>query len=168
MHHSATRNLITIHCFNLKPHPHLHMNSEWGMRKWEKCWCGHVAEAQRTAFVCAANVRWTAERYSLGVGTAKKNTLAMLSVCLTRRMPNKPLLGIVQMWTYLNGSMFGGAYGDARMPNWPHRHRTPLPGSPHRACVVTRGNALRQATLLPSFLLCYSSVWKVRLHSPFI
>ncbi len=24
-------------------------------------------------------------------------------------------------------SMFGGAYGDARMPNWPHRHRTPLP-----------------------------------------
>ncbi len=25
-------------------------------------------------------------------------------------------------------SMFGGAYGDARMPNWPHWHRTPLPG----------------------------------------
>ncbi len=25
-------------------------------------------------------------------------------------------------------SMFGGAYGDTRMPNWPHRHRTPLPG----------------------------------------
>ncbi len=24
--------------------------------------------------------------------------------------------------------MFGGAYGDARMPNWPHRHHTPLPG----------------------------------------
>ncbi len=24
-------------------------------------------------------------------------------------------------------SMFGGAYGDARMPNWPHWHRTPLP-----------------------------------------
>ncbi len=24
--------------------------------------------------------------------------------------------------------MFGGAYGDACMPNWPHRHRTPLPG----------------------------------------
>ncbi len=24
--------------------------------------------------------------------------------------------------------MFGGAYGDARMPNWPHWHRTPLPG----------------------------------------
>ncbi len=25
-------------------------------------------------------------------------------------------------------SMFGGAYGDARMPNWPHWHHTPLPG----------------------------------------
>ncbi len=25
-------------------------------------------------------------------------------------------------------SMFGGAYGDARMPNWPHWHRTLLPG----------------------------------------
>ncbi len=25
-------------------------------------------------------------------------------------------------------SMFGGAYGDAHMPNWPHRHRTLLPG----------------------------------------
>ncbi len=23
--------------------------------------------------------------------------------------------------------MFGGAYDDARMPNWPHGHRTPLP-----------------------------------------
>ncbi len=25
-------------------------------------------------------------------------------------------------------SMFGGAYVDACMPNWPHWHRTPLPG----------------------------------------
>ncbi len=25
-------------------------------------------------------------------------------------------------------SMFGVAYGDARIPNWPHLHRTPLPG----------------------------------------
>ncbi len=24
--------------------------------------------------------------------------------------------------------MFGGEYGDARMPNWPHWLRTPLPG----------------------------------------
>ncbi len=23
--------------------------------------------------------------------------------------------------------MFGGAYGNARMANWPHWHRTPLP-----------------------------------------
>ncbi len=30
--------------------------------------------------------------------------------------------------TQTNGMpYFGGAYGDARMPNWPHRHRTPLP-----------------------------------------
>ncbi len=28
---------------------------------------------------------------------------------------------------YHDISMFCGAYGDARMPNWPHRHRTPLP-----------------------------------------
>ncbi len=30
-------------------------------------------------------------------------------------------------------SMFGRAYGDARMPNWPHWHQTPLPG------IVTTG-----------------------------
>ncbi len=24
--------------------------------------------------------------------------------------------------------MFGGAYGDARVPNWPHQHGNPLPG----------------------------------------
>ncbi len=35
--------------------------------------------------------------------------------------------------------MFGGAYGDARMQNWPHWHRTPCPGSPQRACVETKG-----------------------------
>ncbi len=65
--------------------------------------------------------------------------------------------------------MFGRAYGDARMPNWPHWHRTPLPG------IVTTGlrrdkggNVLGQATFLSPFLLCYSSVWMVRLHSPFI
>ncbi len=28
----------------------------------------------------------------------------------------------------LEWSMFSGAYGDACMPNWPHLHRTPLPG----------------------------------------
>ncbi len=28
---------------------------------------------------------------------------------------------------FLEGSMFGGAYGHANMPNWPHRHRTPSP-----------------------------------------
>ncbi len=44
----------------------------------------------------------------------------------------------------------------------------PCPGSPHQACVGTRGNALRQATFLPSFLHCYLCVWMVRLHSPFI
>ncbi len=29
-------------------------------------------------------------------------------------------------------------YGDARMPNWPHRHRTPCPGLPYWACVAAR------------------------------
>ncbi len=45
----------------------------------------------------------------------------------------------------------------------------PCPGSPQRACVETKGgNALGQATFLPPFLLCYSSVRTVRLHSLFV
>ncbi len=36
---------------------------ERGMRKWEKCWCGRVAQVQRTAFVYVGNVWWTAKRY---------------------------------------------------------------------------------------------------------
>ncbi len=55
--------------------------------------------------------------------------------------------------------MFGGAYGEARMPNWPHWHRTPLPGI---ATMYLRrdkgGNALGQATFLPPFLDSISSV----------
>ncbi len=43
-----------------------------------------------------------------------------------------------------------GAYGNARMSNWPHRHG--CPGSPHQVYVETRGNALRQAPFLPPFL----------------
>ncbi len=37
---------------------------------------------------------------------------------------------LAQQWlvTLLPGSMFGRLYGDARMPNWSHWHRTPLPG----------------------------------------
>ncbi len=50
-----------------------------------------VAEEQQTAFVYAANIRWTAERYPFWVGTSKKNTFAMLGIRLTRRMPNKPI-----------------------------------------------------------------------------
>ncbi len=34
--------------------------------------------------------------------------------------------------------MFGRASGGARTPDWPHRHLTPYPGSPHWACVGTR------------------------------
>ncbi len=65
--------------------------------------------------------------------------------------------------------MFGGAYGDARMPNWPHRHCTPLPGIATTGLRLDKGgNALGQATFLPQFLLCYSSVWTMRLHSPFV
>ncbi len=59
-----------------------------------ECWCGHVAVAQWTAFVCAVNVRWTAKHCLFEVGTSKKNTFAMLCVCLTRRTPNKSLFGI--------------------------------------------------------------------------
>ncbi len=45
----------------------------------------------------------------------------------------------------------------------------PCPGSPLRACVGTKGgNTLGQATFLPPFLLCYSSMRMVRLHSPFV
>ncbi len=65
--------------------------------------------------------------------------------------------------------MFGGVYGDARMPNWPHWHHTPLPGIATMSLRRDKGeNALGQATFLPPFLLCYSSVRMVRLHSPFI
>ncbi len=60
---------------------------------WEKC-CECVAEVQQTAFICVANVRWTAECYQFGVGTSKINTFTMLGVHLTRRMPNKQLFGI--------------------------------------------------------------------------
>ncbi len=34
--------------------------------------------------------------------------------------------------------MVGGAYGDARMPNWPHRYRTPLPRITSSGCIGTR------------------------------
>ncbi len=64
--------------------------------------------------------------------------------------------------------MFGGAYGNARMPNWLHWHRTPCPGLPQWACIETKGERFRVATFLPPFLLCYSKVRTVRLHSPFI
>ncbi len=51
-------------------------------------------EVLGTAFTCAANIRWTAKHYLFGVGTSKKNMFAMLGICLTRPMPNKPLFGI--------------------------------------------------------------------------
>ncbi len=67
-------------------------------------------------------------------------------------------------------SMFGGGpYGDAHMPNWPHWHRTPLPGIATTGLRRDKGGStLGQATCLPPFLLCYLSVRTVRLHSPFI
>ncbi len=100
----------------VKQRPHLYANAERGVRKWEKFWCGHVAEAQRTAFVCATNVRWTAEHYPFEVGTSKKNTFTMLGVRLTRWTSKNLLLAFVwvrlsptclvririQMWTYLH------------------------------------------------------------------
>ncbi len=49
--------------------------------------------------------------------------------------------------------MFGEAYGDARMPNWPHWHRTPLPG------ITT--TALRRDVryLIPAILWLIWSFW---------
>ncbi len=48
--------------------------------------------------------------------------------------------------------MFGGAYGDARMPNWLHLHRTPLPGIATMGLRrANGGNTLGQATFLPHF-----------------
>ncbi len=45
----------------------------------------------------------------------------------------------------------------------------PLTRDRHNGCVSRqRGNALRQATFLHPFLLCYSSVWMVQLLSPFV
>ncbi len=75
---------------SLKQCPHLYANAEWGMQKWEKCWCGRVAKAQRTAFVCVANIWWTA-KCLFEIGTSKKNTFAMLGVRSTRWTPNNPL-----------------------------------------------------------------------------
>ncbi len=46
---------------------------EWGMWKWEKCWCECVAEVQRSAFIYVANFRWTVHRYLLsGLYTIRK------------------------------------------------------------------------------------------------
>ncbi len=86
--------LVRVIEYGLKPHPHLYANAEWNIWKWEKCWCECVAKAVRTAFICAANVQWTAKQYLFGVVISKKNTFAMLGIRLTRRTPNKPLFGI--------------------------------------------------------------------------
>ncbi len=74
-----------------------------------------VFKAQQTAFVCVANVRWTAERYLFGVSTLEKNTFTMLGIHLTRRTPNKALFGIrshsradvnipIEIWSFLPSS----------------------------------------------------------------
>ncbi len=39
--------------------------------------------------------------------------------------------------------MFGGAYGGARMPNWPHWHRTPLPGIATTGLLRDKGGNLK-------------------------
>ncbi len=84
-----------MHC--VKPHPHLYVNAECSMWKWEKSWCGRVAEGLRTAFVCAANIWWTAERYPFGVGTSEINTSTMLGVCVTRQTTFWHLFGFASV-----------------------------------------------------------------------
>ncbi len=44
----------------------------------------------------------------------------------------------------------------------------PCPGSPQWACIVTRGEHFEAGNLSAPFLLCYLSVWMVRLRSPFV
>ncbi len=48
--------------------------------------------------------------------------------------------------------MFGGAYGDARMPNWPHRHYTSLPGIASPGLRRNKGGTLwGRQTFCPHF-----------------
>ncbi len=54
-------------------------------------------------------------------------------------------------------------YGDTRMLTWLHRHHTHCLRLFHRACIVTRRNALGQANYPSPFPAPYSLV---RLHSP--
>ncbi len=62
------------------------------------------------------------------------------------------IMEVILIWPM---SIFGGAYGDARMPNWPHWHRTPLPGISTTGLRRDKGgNASGQATFLPPFLQC--------------
>ncbi len=51
--------------------------------------------------------------------------------------------------------MFGGAYGDARMPNWLHIHRTALPLRRHKGEHFEAGNLSGPISLLlECFLFC--------------
>ncbi len=51
-------------------------------------------------------------------------------------------------------SLGGGPYSDARMLNWPHRHRTPLSWIASLGLHRNTGNALRQETFLHPFFRC--------------
>ncbi len=54
----------------------------------------------------------------------------------------------------------GGAYGNARIPNWPHRTAPLALGLSYRSCIMTRGNILGQATYCPIsfFLTCWCNL----------
>ncbi len=63
-------------------------------------------------------------------------------------------------------SMFGGAYGDARMPNWPHWHRAPpCPGSPLRACFETKGGV--EPYLTTPYILPYALPYLMPYLTPY-
>ncbi len=65
-----------------------------------------------------------------------------------------------QLWRvpigHINGALRfdeSGAYGDARMPDWPYRQRTSCLWSPHSACVGTRGTVGNLSTLISPLLI---------------
>ncbi len=55
-------------------------------------------------------------------------------------------------------SMFGGVSDSAHTSDWPHRHRIPCLGSPHQACVETRGRHCHTCST------CYARIYYVTQH----
>ncbi len=63
--------------------------------------------------------------------------------------------------------MFVRAYGDARMPNWPHRYRTPFLRIASPGLLRNKKELFEAGNLSVPFLLCYWNARMVRLYSTF-